>query len=318
MFIADTAALQHDSIVLSGPEGRHAATVRRLSAGERADVSDGAGAVAECVVTAVGQAVVEFRVLARHSEPVPEPRIVVVQAIPKGDRAELAVELMTEVGADVVLPWQAERCVVQWRGDRGARALDRWRRTAREAAKQSRRRRFPDVPEPLALPGVMARIAAASLAVILDPEAPTALARLGRLPGRDRRDRRAGGGRERRRGSRAGRGGRGERPPRSDHHADLNGRGGRDSRAARRVRSLGLARCRPATSGWPASARRPASFRPPAGQLPPARQLPPASFRWPNGRIGRAPEISACSSWPGPGWRPDSRARWEARCRPGS
>jgi 16S rRNA (uracil1498-N3)-methyltransferase len=178
VFIADTAALQHDPIVLSGPEGKHAATVRRLSAGERADVIDGAGAVAECVVTAVAQGVVELRVLARHSEPAPEPRVVVVQAIPKGDRAELAVELITEVGADVVLPWQAERCVVQWRGDRGARALDRWRRTAREAAKQSRRRRFPDVPGPLTLPGVMARTAAASLAVILDPEAPTALARL--------------------------------------------------------------------------------------------------------------------------------------------
>ena len=102
----------------------------------------------------------------------------IVQAIPKGDRAELAVELMTEVGADVVLPWQAERSVVQWRGDRTARALDRWRRAAREAAKQSRRHRFPDVPGPVTLPEVTARAAAASLAIVLDPEAPTALQRL--------------------------------------------------------------------------------------------------------------------------------------------
>ena len=164
--------------MLAGPEGRHAATVRRLAAGERADVTDGAGAVAECVVTAVSAGTVEFRVRARHADPPPEPAIVIVQAIPKGDRAELSVELMTEVGADVVMPWQAERCVVQWRGDRAARALDRWRRAAREAAKQSRRSRFPEVTEAAELAGVAARAHAASLAIILDPEAPTALQRL--------------------------------------------------------------------------------------------------------------------------------------------
>jgi 16S rRNA (uracil1498-N3)-methyltransferase len=152
--------------------------VRRLSAGERADVSDGAGAIAECVVTAVAAGVVELKVLARHDEPAPEPRIVIVQAIPKGDRAELSVELMTEVGADVVVPWQAERCVAQWRADRAERALERWRRAAREAAKQSRRRRFPEVTGPAALPEVAARARAAGLAVILDPEALTALQRL--------------------------------------------------------------------------------------------------------------------------------------------
>jgi 16S rRNA (uracil1498-N3)-methyltransferase len=181
VFVVDNAQLQRDPIVLAGPEGRHAATVRRLSAGERADLSDGAGAVAECVVSAVAAGVVEFKVLARHDEPPPEPAIVVVQAIPKGDRAELAVELMTEVGADVVVPWQAERCVAQWRPDRVARALDRWRRAAREAAKQSRRRRLPDVTGPAGLPEVAARARAAGLAIVLDPEAPEALQRL-RLP----------------------------------------------------------------------------------------------------------------------------------------
>jgi 16S rRNA (uracil1498-N3)-methyltransferase len=178
VFVAEPAQLRDDSIVLSGPEGRHAATVRRLAAGERADVTDGTGAIAECVVTAVAKGVIELRVLARLDEPASEPRIVIVQAIPKGDRAELAVELMTEVGADVVLPWQAERCVAQWRGDRGARAVDRWRRAAREAAKQSRRSRFPEVTGPAALAEVAARSRAAALAIILDPEAPIALQRL--------------------------------------------------------------------------------------------------------------------------------------------
>ncbi len=178
VFVADSAQLHHDLIVLAGPEGRHAATVRRLSPGERADVSDGAGTIAECVVTAVATGVVELRVQARHDDPAPEPRIVIVQAIPKGDRAELSVELMTEVGADVVVPWQADRCVAQWRADRAVRALQRWRRAAQEAAKQSRRRRFPEVTEPAGLPEVAARVRAASLAIILDPDAPTALQRL--------------------------------------------------------------------------------------------------------------------------------------------
>jgi 16S rRNA (uracil1498-N3)-methyltransferase len=171
------------SITLAGPEGRHAGTVRRLSAGERADVTDGAGTIAECVVTAVARGLVEFKVLGRHLEPEPDPKIVVVQAIPKGDRGELAVELMTEVGTDVVTPWQAERCVAQWRADRAGRALDRWRRAATEAAKQSRRARFPEVTEPAGMSDVVRLARAASLAIVLDPGAPTALQQV-RPPGR--------------------------------------------------------------------------------------------------------------------------------------
>jgi 16S rRNA (uracil1498-N3)-methyltransferase len=178
VFVTDPAGLAADPVVLAGPEGRHAATVRRLTAGERADVTDGAGHLAECTVTAVGPGLVELAVLARRSEPAPEPRLVVIQAIAKGDRAELAVELLTEVGADVIVPWQAERCVAQWRGDRAGRGLERWRRTAREAAKQSRRARFPEVTSPVTLPGAAARAGAAALAVLLDPDAPDALAEL--------------------------------------------------------------------------------------------------------------------------------------------
>jgi len=155
--------------------------VRRLAVGERADVTDGAGAVAECVVTGVRPGAVELAVLARRSEPRSEPRIVVVQAIPKGDRGELAVEIMTEVGVDAVVAWQAERCVARWRGDRADKALARWRATAREAAKQSRRAWIPEVTGPEVMPAIERRIAAADLAILLDPDAPTAMSCL-RLP----------------------------------------------------------------------------------------------------------------------------------------
>jgi 16S rRNA (uracil1498-N3)-methyltransferase len=178
VFLADRAGLEADVIVLTGAEGRHAATVRRIRPGERADVADGDGMIAECVVTAAGDGQVELRVQARREVPVPDPRITVVQAIPKGDRAELAVETMTEVGVDVVVPWQAERCVARWPADRAAKSLARWRSTAREAAKQARRARVPEVTGLASSADVAARIAAAAAAVLLEPGAAESLARL--------------------------------------------------------------------------------------------------------------------------------------------
>lgn len=175
MFLAGPAELAGDQVVLSGPEGRHAADVRRLTAGERVDLTDGAGQLAECVVTRAQRGVLELAVQARRTIPPADPALAVVQAIPKGERGQLAVELMTEVGVDVVIPWAAQRCVVRWSGERSDRALDRWRSTAREAGKQARRARFPEVTGTTGLAGVTARVAAAACAIVLDPDADTAL-----------------------------------------------------------------------------------------------------------------------------------------------
>ena len=182
VFYAARADLQGDVVVLSGAEGRHAATVRRLRPGERADVSDGAGLVAECVVTARGSAGLELVVRARREVPRPDPAITVVQAIPKGDRGEAAVEGLTEVGVDRIVPWAAARCVAVWTGERGARSLARWRSTARESAKQSRRAWVPEVTEPASTGQVAAMIAAVSCAIVLDPEAGQSLGRLAPSP----------------------------------------------------------------------------------------------------------------------------------------
>lgn len=135
--------LDRPRVLLTGAEGRHAAGARRLAPGEAADLVDGCGTRADCRVLRTGRDEVEFEVLSRRFEPEPTPRLVLVQALPKGDRGERAVELATEVGVDEIVPWVAARCVMQWRGERGARQLDRWRATAREAAKQSRRARVP-------------------------------------------------------------------------------------------------------------------------------------------------------------------------------
>ncbi|MBO0802659.1 MAG: 16S rRNA (uracil(1498)-N(3))-methyltransferase [Nocardiopsaceae bacterium] len=165
-------------VTLDGPEGHHAAAVRRLRAGERADVSDGAGTLASCVVTSVGSDTVDLLVQSVTPVPPPSPAITVVQALPKGDRGELAVEMMTEVGIDAVVAWQADRCVARREGARGEKALGKWRRTAREAAKQSRRAWIPPVTGPAGLDDVRGLVCDAACAVLLDAAAPVPLSRL--------------------------------------------------------------------------------------------------------------------------------------------
>ncbi len=153
--------LSGDRLVLDGPEGRHAALVRRIRVGEVVDLVDGMGTRCTGPVVATTRDTVIVSPVERVVEAAPAPRITLVQALAKGDRGELAVELATEVGVDVIVPWSAARCVVSWSGDRGAKALERWRSTAREAGKQSRRAWFPEVTkvastrEVAALPGTV-------------------------------------------------------------------------------------------------------------------------------------------------------------------
>lgn len=159
-------------VVLDGPEGRHAATVKRLRPGEAVLLGDGRGVVAPAVVAGVGRDVVELTVTDRTVVPAPSPRVVVAQALVKGDRGELAVELATEAGVDALVPWTAARCVARWAGDKG---LARWQRTAREAAKQARRAWVPPVAEPVTTRELAARVAAADCALVLHEAATAAL-----------------------------------------------------------------------------------------------------------------------------------------------
>ena len=162
-------------VVLDGAEGHHAAVVRRLRAGERLLLTDGAGTAADCVVLEVGRDQLTASVESVVAEAAPQPRLVVVQALPKGERGETAVETLTEVGVDVIIPWAAARCVTQWRDLRGARALDRWRATSREAAKQSRRVWWPEVEGVASTSEVVALLTAASLGLVLHEGAAAAL-----------------------------------------------------------------------------------------------------------------------------------------------
>ena len=178
MFLIDSERLLANDIVeLDGDEGRHAAVVRRIRPGEDIELTDGAGHVALARVVDTHNSTLRCEVRERTDVPPPAPHLTVVQALPKGDRGELAVEVMTEVGVDTIVPWSASRCITQWRGERGQKALGKWRTTVREAAKQSGRAWFPQVTELASTQDVVAdRIASVKLALTLHESAEQPLA----------------------------------------------------------------------------------------------------------------------------------------------
>ena len=179
VFHAQREQLAGSSTVrLDGPEGRHAALVRRLQPRERIDLTDGAGLLAQCVILHSDGFALDLEVQELRMVAAPSPRLTVVQGLAKGERGETAVETMTEIGVDVIVPWSAGRSIVQWKGDRGAKSLAKWRGTAREAAKQSRRAWWPQVTEPATTAKVARLLAAASMPVVLHEEAELALASL--------------------------------------------------------------------------------------------------------------------------------------------
>ena len=146
LFYVDALPEVGELAVVDGDEGFHAANVRRIRIGEELDLGDGDGAVAHCVVEDVAKGRLTARVLDRGIVPAAAPAVTVVQALPKSDRSELAIELATEAGADAFVAWQASRCVARWDGrEKVEKGLRRWGAVARSAARQSRRPYIPPV-----------------------------------------------------------------------------------------------------------------------------------------------------------------------------
>jgi 16S rRNA (uracil1498-N3)-methyltransferase len=171
------------SVEVEGDEAHHAVAVRRLRSGEQVLLTDGLGTSVTGTVaeTAKRRLVVTAERVTSTERPMPS--FTVVQALPKGDRGELAVEMLTEVGVCTVVPWASARSVAVWRGERVAKSLARWRSTSREAAKQARRAWFPEVDDLASTEGVAERVGRAALAVVLHEEAGSSLADV-EVPGR--------------------------------------------------------------------------------------------------------------------------------------
>jgi len=165
-------------LLVDGDEGRHAVDVLRLAPGEQVRVGDGQGTVAAGSVVSAGTEGLRVAVTARFEVPAHTPEFVLVQALPKGDRGPLAVDLATELGVDRIVPWTAARCVTRWRDDRIEKGVVKWRAAARAASKQSRRPRLPEVTEPMSTREVCGVLDDADLALVLHERARRPLAEL--------------------------------------------------------------------------------------------------------------------------------------------
>lgn len=163
---------------LDGPEGHHAADVQRLQPGETLQLTDGAGGIATARVTAAERGSLRLQILDRRTLPAPDPKLTVVQALPKGDRGERAVQMLTEIGVDEVIPWAASRSIVQWKGPRGDKARAKWTSTAREASKQARRGRLAEVAELHTTKQLVARLRSAAAVLVLHEEADLPLSQV--------------------------------------------------------------------------------------------------------------------------------------------
>ena len=152
---------------LDGPEGRHASVVRRIRIGETLVLTDGAGTLAPATVTGVDRGSVQVQVAAAQRVPVPSVTVTLVQALPKGERSELAVDLATEAGVDALVPWSASRCVARWSAEKAVKGVERWQGVAREAAKQSRRAAVPTVAPLATTADVATLISKAAGALVL-------------------------------------------------------------------------------------------------------------------------------------------------------
>ncbi|MBW1638068.1 16S rRNA (uracil(1498)-N(3))-methyltransferase [Microbacterium resistens] len=172
-FLTDDAAGAEPGAVVSltGAEAKHAAVVRRVRPDEVVTLGDGRGVWLEGRVEHVEPGRVDVRIAERREVPRPAPRIVLAQALAKGDRDELAVQAACELGADEIVPWQAARSVSRWEGAKAVKGRERWSSIVREAAKQAHRAWIPDVAAPERTADLVAR-ATAQRVLLLDPTAP--------------------------------------------------------------------------------------------------------------------------------------------------
>ncbi|ULN33240.1 16S rRNA (uracil(1498)-N(3))-methyltransferase [Mycolicibacterium smegmatis] len=173
LFYVDVLPGAGELAVVDGDEGHHAANVRRIRVGERIDLSDGAGTLAHCVVENTAKGSVSARITEQVTLPPARPSVTVVQALPKSDRSELAIELATEAGADAFVAWQSARCVARWDGPKADKGLRRWSAVARSAARQSRRAYIPTVTGVESTRDLLRRIASTDAVVLALHESAT-------------------------------------------------------------------------------------------------------------------------------------------------
>jgi 16S rRNA (uracil1498-N3)-methyltransferase len=164
-FVPDLPTQVGTSYSFNSEDANHAIKVLRIEVGEIFRVSDGVGGWANVQVTEVTKRSLETTVLEVGRQEPLEIKFTVVQALPKSDRAKEAVELLTEAGADVIVPWLANRSISR------TEVISKFATTAREASKQSRRLFIPQLHETVKEKGVIELIKSADLALVFHESA---------------------------------------------------------------------------------------------------------------------------------------------------
>ena len=154
-------------------DAHHAVKVLRLSAGERFNLGDGKGAWSRVVIENVNKKSMTVKVLESGFQEALSTQFTMVQAIPKGDRIKESIELSTEGGVDRIIMWKSERSI-----GRIEDKLEKLQHTAREASKQSRRFRIPEVGSAATRDHVIDEIAKADLALIFHESATMRLSQV--------------------------------------------------------------------------------------------------------------------------------------------
>lgn len=164
-------------ISVTGSEARHAVTVSRIAVGESVAIGNGWGLVVTGAVVSAEPGAFVVRVETAVETPQNSQAVWLAQALAKGDRDEHAVQQATELGADGVIPWAAQRSIVKWEGAKIRKGHERWSAIVREASKQSMRAWLPEVAD-LASTTILAALARDSRMLVLEPTAATALTEL--------------------------------------------------------------------------------------------------------------------------------------------
>ena len=159
--------------VLTGAEAKHA-HVKRISQGDRIMLVDGAGHAAEVTVRDCSRERVVGDVVTEHDVEAPQPRVVLVQAVPKSERAEQAVDLAVQGGVDAIIPWISHRTIARWSADKQDKQVQKWRNQAVASAKQSRRANWPEVHDPVTT-NQLAELIAGKRAIVLHEDAKASM-----------------------------------------------------------------------------------------------------------------------------------------------
>jgi len=171
-FVPDLPSEVGASYSFNSEDANHAIKVLRIEVGEIFRVSDGNGGWANVQVNEVTKRSLETTVLEVGRQKPLEIQFTVVQALPKSDRAKEAVELLTEAGADVIVPWLANRSISR------TEVISKFAITAREASKQSRRLFIPQLHETVKEKGVIELIKSADLALVFHESAQVKLSEI--------------------------------------------------------------------------------------------------------------------------------------------